>query len=367
MKKTKLIVKTKDKKYNILIGKNLLKNTGLFINKEFKNIKKIGIITDSNVPKVLIKNIKESLKKFDIIVFVLKPGEKTKNFRTIDVLINWILKNNFSRSDCLIAVGGGVVGDITGFTANLIKRGIKFINIPTTLLSQVDASIGGKTAVNSKYGKNLIGTFYQPDLVISDISAIKYLPQRELVCGYAEILKHSLIEDKVFFYWLDKNAKKIIAERNLDSIKYAIIKSCKIKSKVVTKDEKEKNYRMILNFGHTFGHAFEGITNYSKKLNHGEAVLLGILLICDFSHFNKLLSLHDLNVIKKHYTKYNLPTNYNQFLKNKNFYKIISFIKADKKNIEQKLNLVLIKKIGKSFVTKKFSVTKIKAFLKNAI
>ena len=124
---------------------------------------------------------------------------------------------------------------------------------------------------------------------------------------------------------------------------------------------------MILNFGHTFGHAFEGITNYSKKLNHGEAVLLGILLICDFSHFNKLLSLHDLNVIKKHYTKYNLPTNYNQFLKNKNFYKIISFIKADKKNIEQKLNLVLIKKIGKSFVTKKFSVTKIKAFLKNAI
>ena len=153
MKKTKLIVKTKDKKYNILIGKNLLKNTGLFINKEFKNIKKIGIITDSNVPKVLIKNIKESLKKFDIIVFVLKPGEKTKNFRTIDVLINWILKNNFSRSDCLIAVGGGVVGDITGFTANLIKRGIKFINIPTTLLSQVDASIGGKTAVNSKIWK----------------------------------------------------------------------------------------------------------------------------------------------------------------------------------------------------------------------
>ena len=189
----------------------------------------------------------------------------------------------------MIAIGGGIVGDVSGFAANIYKRGLKFINIPSTLLAQVDSSIGGKTGINNKFGKNLIGTFYQPDLVLSDISLLKSLSKREIICGYGEILKHSLITKKSVFKFLKKNQKKIL---NVESpfIEKAIIESCKVKKYIVQKDEKEKGLRKLLNLGHTFAHAFEATLNFSKKLNHGEAVLMGLKSEILLSYKKKIIS-----------------------------------------------------------------------------
>ncbi len=231
--------------------------------------------------------VKNSIKNFDSLYIKLNTNEKIKNFGTVSKLINKLLKKKFHRNDCLIALGGGVLGDIVGLAANLVKRGIKFINVPTTLLSQVDSSIGGKTGVNSVYGKNLIGTFYQPEMVISDTTVLNSLPKKEMICGYAEILKHALILDKKFFFWLQKNGEKIINLSNNLIVQKAIHKSCKIKAEIVEKDETEKDLRMTLNFGHTFGHAFEATTNFSNKINHGESVLLGMLCAAEFAFRNK--------------------------------------------------------------------------------
>ena len=273
---------------------------------------------------------------------------------------------NFNRNDCVISVGGGITGDVSGFAASIFKRGLKFVNIPTTLLSQVDSSIGGKTGINSKYGKNLVGTFYQPSLVISDINFLKSLPKRELICGYGEILKHALIADRKFFTFLNKNGSKIL---NLKSpfIEQAIFQSCSIKKKVVETDEKEIGIRKILNFGHTFAHAYEATLGYSKKINHGEAVILGIKTAAKFSLLNKILNIKEFKLIENHLNKLNLPRNLNKFLSTKNLKRILSFMKKDKKNNSNKLNLVLLKKIGSPTYKLQFDEKKVHFFLRKEL
>ena len=198
----------------------------------------------------------------------------------------------------------------------MFKRGLKFINIPTTLLAQVDSSIGGKTGINNKYGKNLVGSFFQPDLVVSDINLLTTLPKREIVCGYGEIFKHSLIANKKIFDYLDKNKFKVL---NLQSpyIEKAIADSCKIKKTIVQEDEKEKKLRKVLNLGHTFAHAYEAALRYSKKLNHGEAVILGITSAAKFSLENKFLKIKKYNKILSHINHLNLPNNLNKFFSKK--------------------------------------------------
>tara|TARA_Y100000590_G_C15671406_1_gene996374 strand:+ start:807 stop:1655 length:849 start_codon:yes stop_codon:yes gene_type:complete len=277
-----------------------------------------------------------------------------------------LLKNNFHRNDCLISIGGGITGDVSSYSASIYKRGIKFINIPTTLLAQVDSSIGGKTGVNSKYGKNLIGTFYQPNLVISDTSFLKSLNKREIICGYAEILKHSLIMDKNFFSYLDKNGKNIL---NLTTpfLEKAILKSCKIKKKVIEKDENEKGIRQILNLGHTFAHAFEATKKYSKKLNHGEAVLLGIICATKFSYQLGKIKKKEYDKIINHFKKINLPMNIKNYFSKKNLKKIILFMKKDKKNNNNKINLVLLKKIGNVSYNCQFNQKLVYNFLLNEL
>ena len=193
-----------------------------------------------------------------------------------------------------------------------------------------------------------MGTFYQPDFVMIDTSILKSLPKREIICGYGEILKHSLILDKKFFLWLNKNAEKIIHQKDKNILRNAILKSCKIKSKIVKKDETEKNLRMILNFGHTFAHGFEGAKNFGRKLNHGEAVLLGMYVASDLSYRKNLLPQKDLKMIIKHYNNLNLPSNLNKFFKKKDINKILTFMKKDKKNSNKKINLILLNKIGKA-------------------
>jgi len=353
----KILIKTKSKSYPIYLGDGILMSTGERIKERLPGTKKIVIIADKKIPLVFLKKLTVSLKKYNLKTYKIEASERTKSFKTANYLIEKLIQNNLSRADCVISFGGGIISDITAFVANLTKRGIKFINIPTTLLAQVDAAIGGKTAVNSSRGKNLIGTFYQPDFILIDTSILKSLPLREMICGYGEILKHALILDRKFFFWLSKNAEKIINKKNKKILRYAIVRSCQIKAMIVARDEKEENLRMILNFGHTFAHGFEGAKNFSKNLNHGEAVLLGMMAASQLSYKKKLLSINELNLIKKHYLEFNLPTNIKENFKKGEISKILFLMKMDKKNINNKINLVLLSKIGKTRKPNSFNVT----------
>ena len=366
MNQSKLNIETKTQKYSIFIGDKLSTKVLQIAKSNYIDFKKCLIVLDNKVPKKFISNIKKSLKNKIIYIHHFNASEKNKNINSVNNILEILLNKNFSREDSLISVGGGITGDISGFAASLFKRGLKFINIPTTLLSQVDSSIGGKTGVNTKYGKNLIGSFYQPHLVISDTQFLETLPRREIICGYGEILKHSLIGNKKFYDFLNKNRNKIL---NLSSpfIEKAIYESCKIKKIIVEKDEKEENLRKILNFGHTFAHAYEATLNYSKRLNHGEAVLLGIISAITFSLKIKLLSKIDYLEIKNHFIKYNLPNNINNYFFRKDLKKLILFMKKDKKNTNNLINLILLKKIGKIKLNLNFTDKKIHGFLKDQL
>ena len=323
-------------------------------------------MSDENISLQFISKIKKSLNKKKIYVHLFKANEVKKNLSSVNKILDILLNKNFSREDCVISIGGGITGDVSGFAASLFKRGLKFVNIPTTLLSQVDSSIGGKTGVNTKYGKNLIGSFYQPDLVISDVQFLKTLPKRELICGYGEILKHSLIANKIFYNFLDKNSDKIL-KLSSPFIEKAIYESCKIKKNVVEKDEKEKGLRKILNFGHTFAHAYEASLGYSKKLNHGEAVILGMKSALNFSLKNNLIQKNDYKSIISHISKANLPSKINKFFKIRDLNKILSFMIKDKKNNSDKINLVLLKKIGYPVINREYKKNILAEFLKNEL
>ena len=336
------------------------------ISKNLINFKKCLLVIDKNVPKKMISKLKKSLKNKKVYVLLIHATEKNKNQKTVDKILYDLLNKNFSREDCLITVGGGITGDVGGFAASVYKRGIQLINIPTTLLSQVDSSIGGKTGINTIHGKNLIGSFYQPKLVISDSNFLKSLSKREIICGYGEILKHSIISNRNFYNFLNKNFVDILSLKS-PVIEKAIHESCKIKKLVVEKDEKEKKLRKILNFGHTFAHAYEAALKYSKKLNHGEAVLMGIMSASKFSLKNNLLSKNEFKLINDHLIKFKLNMPLKKYFSAKNIKIIISFMKKDKKNNNNKINLILLKKIGKPILGLNFNQKKISYFIKNEL
>ena len=360
-----LPIKTKSKHYNIYIGHNIFNKLNNIIKRENINFKKSLLIADRNVPRVFIKKINSKINAKKKIIHIFNPSEKNKNISNVNSILEKLFLNDFTRNDLIICLGGGITGDVAGFSASIYKRGIKFVNIPTTLLSQVDSSIGGKTGVNNKFGKNLIGSFYQPDLVISDSKLLESLPKREIVCGYAEILKHSLIKNKKLFIYLNKNLKNILQLRK-KFIEKAILESCKIKKQIVEKDEKEKNLRKSLNLGHTFGHAFEATLNYSNKLNHGEAVLFGILAAAKLSRKLKTLQNDDYKLILSHLSKLNF-TNLNKFFKKKDLNKIVNFMTADKKNVSKKINFITLKKIGKVNINTQLNVSEVKQFVKSEL
>jgi 3-dehydroquinate synthase len=366
MKPIKLKINTETESYPIIIGSNLVSKFSNLININSIKFEKSLLLVDKNIPKRMLSQIKRSLRNKKIFIKFLIANEKNKNQKNINIITEFLLKKNFSRQDCLISIGGGITGDIGGFAASIYKRGIQFINIPTTLLSQVDSSIGGKTGINTIYGKNLIGSFYQPKLVVSDINFLKSLPKREIICGYGEILKHSLILNKKFYIFLNKNFSKVL---NLKSpyIEKAIYESCKIKKIVVQKDEKEKNLRKVLNFGHTFAHAYEASLGYSKKLNHGEAVLLGINTAIKFSNKNKCLNQKDYHSIINHFKNSKLPSNIKSLFNKNDAKKILSYMMKDKKNNSNQINLILLKKIGSPIISKKFKTNILKQFLEKEL
>ena len=362
MKIKRLLVSTNQEKYPIFIGPGLISNLKNIIKNQSIDFIKCLIVIDRNVPKKKINIIRKKLSNKKVYIYYIEANEKNKNQKTVNEILNILLEKNFSREDILISVGGGITGDIAGYAASLFKRGLKFINIPTTLLAQVDSSIGGKTGVNTRQGKNLIGSFYQPKLVISDIDFLKTLPKREIICGYGEILKHSLISNKKFFLFLDKNFKKILKFKS-PYIEKTIYESCKIKKDVVERDEKEKDVRKILNFGHTFAHAYEASLNFSKKLNHGEAVILGMNTALKFSKSNNFLSLTEFKIITNHIKNFGLPNDIKKYFFLKDTNKIVSFMINDKKNNTNKINLILLKKIGIPLINEKFDKKKLKIFL----
>ena len=365
MKINKLLVKTKNKNYSIFVGKDIANNLHGIFKRENINLNKCLIVVDKRLPKNSCYKIINSIHSKQKKIIFFRSSEKNKNFSSVNKILDSLFRENFSREDCVIAIGGGITGDVVGFAASIYKRGIKFINIPTTLLAQVDSSVGGKTGVNNKYGKNLIGTFNQPDLVISEINFLKSLPKRELICGYAEILKHTIIANRRKFLFLEKNKNKIL-KLNSDIIQKAIVDSCIIKKKVIEKDERERNLRKVLNFGHTFAHSFEASLKYTKKLNHGEAVLMGMKCAIKFSQQIKCISKNDAIRLIKHIDSLKTK-NLKNFFKLKNIETLIKFMKNDKKNKSNKINLILLKRIGKPEINSNYSVSLIKKFLYNEL
>ena len=355
MKNQEIKFKNLNYNYSIIIGENTLDLLPKKISLLCPKTRKIAIIIDTKIPTKFRKIIKNKLKKYELMIIPFTANEKNKSFKKVNFYLNKMLKKKFNRSDLVIGLGGGITGDVAGFVASIFKRGINFINLPTTLLAQVDSAIGGKTGVNSNYGKNLIGSFYQPKLVISDTSFLKSLSNKEIICGYAEILKHAIIKDKKFFNWLKLNSNKIFSRKSRE-LKYAIKKSCQIKIFFVNKDVNEKNTRMILNFGHTFAHAIEVKNNYSTKITHGEAVLSGMILAAKLSLVKKVCSIKIINEIEKIYKENNLAYTYKNYSTQNSINNLIPFLKHDKKNNDSKINFILLKKIGKTTLPNKYKI-----------
>tara|TARA_B100000902_G_C27304029_1_gene914391 strand:- start:1535 stop:2605 length:1071 start_codon:yes stop_codon:yes gene_type:complete len=344
-------IKIKNKSYKINIEDNSIKKK---LNKIISLEKKVIFLIDKNVFYVF-KKLRNYKKQNYILI---NCSEKIKSFDNFAKISEKILKMGIDRNSLIVSIGGGSLGDLSGFIASTLLRGIDLVLVPTTLLSQVDSSIGGKNGINTISGKNLVGTFYQPKNVLIDPSLLLTLPKREILSGYSEIVKHSIIKDKKFFYWLDKNKKNVLdLEKNI--VSEAIYKSILIKKNYVLKDEKEKlknkNSRAILNFGHTFGHALETNYKYNNKLTHGEAISIGMIIAAQLSFNLNYLSSNELKKIKNHFMNINLPINDEQMF-HKKIFRIIS---KDKKNDNGNINFVLIKNIGSAFI-KKISLEVIK-------
>ena len=336
--------------YPIYIGDDIIKFSGRIVSL-IGDFSRIVIVTDKNIEKLHLVEVKKSFKTNykNVDVIVIPPGEKTKSFYYLNFLLDQILKIKVDRQCLLVALGGGVIGDLVGLVSSLLLRGIPYVQIPTTLLAQVDSAVGGKTAINSKFGKNLIGTFKQPIAVISSINILYTLQKRAICSGYAEILKYSLIHDKKFFFWLDKNAEKLI---NLDflKLKYAIKKSCEIKASIVAKDEKESGMRALLNLGHTFGHVIETLNNYSQKVQHGEAVLIGMILAVKLSINLNLCNSQILVLVEKHYDKLKLKYKINDYKIKTTTKEFVNLLHYDKKVKKGKINFILLKDIGSPII-----------------
>ena len=334
-------------KYNIHISGNNFPKT--ILNKHLKNKNKILIITDDGIPKNHIKKLKNTINNKNVYIFSLKSGEKSKSFSSYQKILNKLFELKFDRSDIVIAFGGGVVGDITGFSAATYMRGIKYIQIPTTLLAQVDSSVGGKTAINVAQGKNLVGAFYNPSLVIVSTYFLNTLSDEEFKSGLGEVVKYALIGNKKLRSIIERNSQQIIS-REESVLKSIIEESIKTKSKIVTKDEKENGIRAILNFGHTFGHAIEAYKNY-KGITHGAAITLGMVIASRISFFEGYIKNYQLDNVVNLISSIGLRTDYSKY----NYIQLKKYIKSDKKIKNGKLNLVLIDKNFNAFTTSKFN------------
>lgn len=351
-----LTVELGERSYPIFIGQDLLGQADLVV--PYVAGSQVMIVTNETVAPLYLERTKAMFAEFDVSVTVLPDGEQYKDLKTLNLVFDQLLEQRHSRKTTLVALGGGVVGDMTGFAAACYQRGVEFIQIPTTLLSQVDSSVGGKTGVNHPLGKNMIGAFHQPNAVIIDTNTLNTLPAREVSAGIAEVIKYGLIRDEGFFQWLEANIENIIA---LDpaAIAHAIEVSCQCKAGVVSEDEREGGVRAILNLGHTFGHAIETHMGYGEWL-HGEAVAAGMVMAADLSCRQGWISTGDVSRIVKLLEKSMLPVAAPVEMSVERFRSLMS---VDKKVIDGGLRLVLMNKVGDAFVTENFESSNLDATL----
>lgn len=307
------------------------------------------IVSNETVAPLYLHRVQQALKGFSVHTVVLPDGEKYKNLQVLNSIFDALLEHRLDRGCTLLALGGGVVGDMTGFAAACYQRGVRFIQVPTTLLSQVDSSVGGKTGVNHALGKNMIGAFHQPQCVIIDIDTLNTLPDRELSAGLAEVIKYGLIDDPEFFHWLELNIHRLVA-REAEALIYAIERSCTDKAAIVAADEREAGQRALLNLGHTFGHAIETGMGYGVWL-HGEAVAAGMCMAAKMSERLGWMEKQQVERIQALVSAAGLPTHPPDIPADK----FLELMSVDKKVIDGQLRLVLLKGIGKALVTRDFT------------
>jgi 3-dehydroquinate synthase len=357
-----------NRSYDIIIGRGLLAQSG----KICKNLlpqPKTFIISDDKVAPLYLKILQDSLKSENIEseAIILPNGERSKSFANLEKILTEILSHKPERGVTLIALGGGVIGDITGFTASILLRGVNFIQIPTTLLAQVDSSVGGKTGINTAYGKNLVGSFYQPQAVIIDIDLLSSMSERDYKSGYAEVVKYGLINRPDFFDWLVEHEDEI-NNRDPEILKQAIADSCQSKADIVIQDERESGIRALLNLGHTFGHALESFCNYDNAIIlHGEAVAIGMVMAFNLSVELGICSQNDLDKVKCHLRNTNLPVSVKDLRDDWDSQQLLQYMKQDKKVKDGKMVFILAKAIGESFVTKDVDEASVLSLLDSCI
>ncbi|RCW80599.1 3-dehydroquinate synthase [Phyllobacterium bourgognense] len=353
-----------DRSYDILIGAGLIDQAGYEIAKRAKSVR-VAIVSDETVAGLHLDRLTRSLTaaRIDSTPILVAPGERSKGFTTLETVTNAILSARLERGDIVIAFGGGVIGDLAGFAAGIARRGMGFIQMPTSLLAQVDSSVGGKTGINTAHGKNLVGVFYQPQLVLADTDVLDTLTPREFRAGYAEVAKYGLIDRPDFFAWLEKNWRGIFdggPERT-----EAIAVSCQSKADVVARDERETGDRALLNLGHTFGHALETATHYdSGRLVHGEGVAIGMVLAHQFSAKMNLASPDDAARVEAHLRQVGLPVSMGDIPGQlPSAGKLMDYIAQDKKVARGALTFILTRGIGQSFVAKDVPPSAVLSFL----
>jgi 3-dehydroquinate synthase len=342
-------------RYPITIGSGLLTNREV-LDTHIRG-RDLLIVTNTTVARLYLAKLTDSLASRRVAECILPDGEQHKTLQTAGWVLDALAGKKMNRDATVLALGGGVVGDIAGFAAACYQRGIGYVQIPTTLLAQVDSSVGGKTGVNHSGGKNLIGAFHQPIGVIADTGTLATLPDRELRAGVAEVIKYGCVWDPLLFDWLDHNMAKLLA-RDVGALTYAIARSCEIKATVVAKDEREQNLRAILNFGHTFGHAIEASTGFTTYL-HGEAVGLGMLIAANLSHRLGLIDAAILGRVRDILRKAGLPTDAPRV----GAARALELMQMDKKVLAGAVRLVLVEKLGRAIVTADYSQTALEATL----
>jgi 3-dehydroquinate synthase len=349
--------------YPIHVGADLLGNAGALLKPLARGT--VPVVTDANVAKRHLDPFIASLNAANIktLPIVLPPGEGTKSFAGLEKLTGELLKAGVDRSGLVVALGGGVIGDLVGFASGVLKRGVAFVQIPTTLLAQVDSSVGGKTAINVPEGKNLIGMFHQPRIVIADIAVLSTLPKRQLLAGYAEVVKYGVLGDAAFFDWLEANGAKALAG-DAAALTYIVAHSCQMKADIVARDERETGERALLNLGHTFGHALEAATGFSDRLLHGEGVAVGTVLALELSAKLGLSPAADTQRFARHLKAAGLPAAISDIPGPRaDVETLIAAMMHDKKVQDGKLTFVLTKGIGHAFTARDVSLDAVRDVL----
>lgn len=353
-----------DRAYDIMIGNGLIESAGTEIAARLP-ASRVIIVTDRNVAAHHLAPLRASLAAggVDAAECVIEPGESSKSFARLEEVVDAVLAARLERGDAIVALGGGVIGDLAGFAAGIVRRGMKMVQIPTSLLAQVDSSVGGKTGINTPRGKNLVGLFLQPQLVLADTGILDTLPERQFRAGYAEVVKYGLINDAGFFAWLEANRDAVFAAGGPER-RHAIATSCQAKATVVAADERESGQRALLNLGHTFGHALEAITGYSDRLIHGEAISIGMVLAAEYSARAGLCAPDVPEIVRRHFDAAGLPTRMQQIPGELGATdRLMELIAQDKKVSRGRLTFILMRGIGEAFIASDVDAASVEAFL----